>query len=117
MKNPNAWAKLEPLSNYFNLTEIHKDIYTFGILDSENSNSSHPSINVDFMPTGIYICIPFCLFVCNRGHWSKCRWAPSPDSAREQGATSRELGQSPMPVSHSEFCDRNLTRLLVLGYV
>ena len=37
-----------------------------------------------------------CLFV-TEVTLSKCRRAPSPDSAREQGATSRELGQSPMP--------------------
>ena len=42
-----------------------------------------------------------CLFVCNRGHLycHKCRRAPSPDSAREQGATTRELGQSPRNMS------------------
>ena len=37
-----------------------------------------------------------CLFVClYQRRLSKSRRAPSPVSAREQGATSRELGQSP----------------------
>ena len=58
------------------------------------------------------------LFVCIRGHLSKCRRAPSPDSAREQGATSRELGQSPMPGQPQWWNLRPESyKALVLGYV
>ena len=40
-----------------------------------------------------------CLFVTKVTCTAKCRRAPSPDSAREQGATTRELGQSPRNMS------------------
>ena len=50
-----------------------------------------------------------CLFVCIRGDFPSQDGLrlPSPQGSREHFKEARSI---PLPVSHSEFCDRNLTR-------
>ena len=64
----NHWAKLELVSDFFIATEITSDSYTFGILDKDCQTNANSSIDLDFIPAGIYKCISRKQFNIQRNH-------------------------------------------------